>query len=405
MQSLIGQALGPYQLVEEVGRGGMAIVYKAYQPALDRMVALKVLPPYFQHDPIFRDRFRREARAAKGLDHPNIVHIFDTGEFDGYQFIAMEYVLGEPLSKRLERERGPVFPDFALAIVEQIASALDYAHAHGVIHRDVKPSNVLVSPDLRAVLTDFGIARAAENVAVTRTGMVVGTPEYMSPEHAEGKPIDGRADLYALGVVTYQMLTGRVPFTGLTPAVVMHQIIFNPPPSPSKYNPALTHPVEQVLVRSLAKDPATRFQTGADMAEALRTALGIQRRPAPAARASAPPLVVPANVPNAAVVTPPPTPLPAPLQQPQIEMYGGCQPAVALAPARVAESAPAPDTALGAVSFPWVTLGCLMLVALGMLIAALIVFGGPAWNQFQGMAPALPPTPMILTTPTRVPVQ
>jgi serine/threonine protein kinase len=197
MSEPIARTIGPYRIVGELGRGGMAVVYKAWQPALERYVALKVLPEYFQHDPEFLARFHREAKAAARLSHPNIVHIYDTGEAEGLHYIAMEYVEGGSLRERLAA--GPLDLDQAWHILAQVAEALDRAHAHGLIHRDIKPANILFTGDGRPKVTDFGIAQAAGGTHLTRSGMILGTPEYMAPEQAMGESVDYRADLYYAG--------------------------------------------------------------------------------------------------------------------------------------------------------------------------------------------------------------
>ena len=211
MQDLQGRLLGRYQVVEELGRGGMGVVYRAYQPSLNRHVAIKVLPPQLSLDQQLVGRFQREARAAANLRHPNIVVIYDVGEEKGIHYIVMEYLEGRTL-KQLVEEEGPLHPKRAAHIVEQVAAALDYAHQRGFVHRDVKPANIFVGPGDHVTLTDFGIAKAAsETQQLTRTGTLMGTPEYMAPEQATGGEVDHRTDLYALGVVLYQMLTGHVP--------------------------------------------------------------------------------------------------------------------------------------------------------------------------------------------------
>ncbi len=238
--SMIGQTIGAYQIVEELGRGGMAVVYKAFQPSLNRYVALKVLPDYFQHDPEFVARFKQEAQAAAQLSHPNIVVIYDVGEEAGVHYIAMEYLEGGSLHDRLDQAAAQGWtynPQEALSVVEQVGSALDYAHSRGLIHRDIKPANILFDAGGRPKVTDFGIARAADTARLTRTGVLLGTPEYMSPEQASGGQIDQRSDLYALGVMAYEMLTGRVPFQSDTPHATLHAVVYEAPPPPRQINP------------------------------------------------------------------------------------------------------------------------------------------------------------------------
>jgi serine/threonine protein kinase len=271
MAGLQNRMLGPYQIVQELGRGGMAVVYKAWQPSLERFVALKVLPEYFQHDPEFLARFDREAKAAARLSHPNIIIIHDTGTVDGVHYIAMEYVEGGSLRDRLAS--GPLSLKETQSILAQVASALDYAHDRGLIHRDIKPANILFTSDGRPKVSDFGIARASDATHLTRTGVLMGTPEYMAPEQAEGRPVDHRTDLYALGVLLYEMLTGRAPFQGTTPHATLHAVIYEPPPPPHQIMPGLSPAVEAVVLKAIAKQPEKRFQLGADMASALARAL------------------------------------------------------------------------------------------------------------------------------------
>jgi Tol biopolymer transport system component/predicted Ser/Thr protein kinase len=271
--NLMGRTIGNYQIREELGRGGMAVVYRAYQQSLNRYVAIKVLPPQLAFDQEFVERFQREARAAAGLRHPNIVVIHDVGQEEGIYYIVMEYLEGRTLKQVIEQQ-GPLPPKRAGRIIEQVASALDYAHKRGFVHRDVKPANIFVGEGDRVTLTDFGIAKAgAETQHLTRTGMLMGTPEYMSPEQATGGMMDHRTDLYALGVVLYQMLVGRVPFRGTTPHAVLHAVIYEPPPPPRQINPNLPPAIEAVIMKAVAKRPEQRFQRGAEMVAALRAAL------------------------------------------------------------------------------------------------------------------------------------
>jgi serine/threonine protein kinase len=280
--NLVGKTLGKYQIVGEIGRGGMAVIYKAWQPSLGRYVALKVLSPFLQKDKDFIARFHREARAAAKLNHPNIVNILDAGEAEGINYIAMEYIDGESLRDILAR--GRLDATTAASIVAQIASALDYAHSQGVVHRDIKPSNILIDRRGRVVLTDFGIARAVGFSRLTQTGALVGTPEYMSPEQAEGLEIDHRTDIYSLGVVLYNMLTGRVPFEGTTPQAVLYGHVHKRPTPPSQLNPRISRDVEAVVLRALAKNKARRYQRAGELASALQAAVAAPWRPPRRAR-------------------------------------------------------------------------------------------------------------------------
>ncbi len=314
--SMIGQTIGAYQIVGELGRGGMAVVYKAFQPSLNRYVALKVLPDYFQHDPEFVARFKQEAQAAAQLSHPNVVVIYDVGEDAGVHYIAMEYLEGGSLSDRLEQAAAQGWaynPQEALSVVEQVGSALDYAHSRNLVHRDIKPANILFDANGRPKVTDFGIARAGDLARLTRTGVLMGTPEYMSPEQASGGQVDPRSDLYALGVMAYEMLTGRVPFQSDTPHATLHAVVYEQPPAPRQVNPGLSQAVEAVLLQALAKQPEARFQRGAALAGALKAALSGQTPswaavapPAPATAFAAPQGRSAGSTPPRQPVTPPP---------------------------------------------------------------------------------------------------
>jgi len=266
-KATLGQ-LDKYTLLAEIGSGGFSTVYKAHDPSLDRNVALKVLLPHLTRDASVLERFRQEARQAARLKHPNIVTIYEVGEADGRFYIAMEYLDGQPLSQLIE-SAGSLPPLRAVAIVRQVGAAMDYAHTEGLIHRDVKPSNIVVGKDDQATLTDFGLVKYAGGGGVTTTGVVLGTPEYMSPEQVLGQEVDARTDLYTLGVVIYQMLTGRVPFEGTTPFAVQKGHTEMLPPDPRQLNPALGEHIAEVLLKSLAKRPDERYQSGADFTSAL----------------------------------------------------------------------------------------------------------------------------------------
>ncbi len=280
---LVGRTLGNYQILEEIGRGGMAIVYRAYQPSLNRQVAIKVLPPHFTFDRQFVERFLREAQAAASLRHPNIVVVHDVAEQNGLYYIVMEYLQGQTLRQLIERE-GPLSPARVARMVERIASALDYAHQRGFVHRDVKPGNIFVGADDHPTLTDFGIAKAASGTQLTRSGMLIGTPEYMSPEQAQGEQVDRSTDIYALGIVVYQMLSGQVPFGGTTPHAILYKQINESPPPLRALQPGLPRALEGALARALAKDPRARYPNAEAFAKALAgTVTSLQPAP-PATR-------------------------------------------------------------------------------------------------------------------------
>jgi hypothetical protein len=248
----------------------MATVYKAHQIALDRLVALKVLPAFFAEEPGFRERFQREAITVAQLRHPNILTIFDYGEENGVAFIVTEYVDGGTLSGRLGE---PVAVDEVCDLLGPVASALDYAHERGVIHRDVKPSNILIAADGAPILADFGLAQMMGSLPrLTQTGTLAGTPEYMAPEYAGGEPAGPATDQYSLAIVAYEMLTGRVPFSADTPLAVLLAQTDRPLPPPRSINPALNERVETVLMRALAKRPLDRYPSVSEFISELRAA-------------------------------------------------------------------------------------------------------------------------------------
>jgi hypothetical protein len=258
----------------------MGQVFLGYDAMLERQVAIKVLAPHLVWETGFVERFLREARAAARLKHSSIVTIYDVGQEETKYYIVMEYLEGPTLAQ-LIAQRGPQSSKVALPILGQLAGALDYAHSFGLIHRDVKPGNVIVSPSGHVTLTDFGVARAAQESRLTSTGSLVGTPQYMSPEHAQGEEVDFRSDIYSLGVVAYELLTGRTPFGATTPHAVLHQLIYDPPPPIHKLRPDLPPPLEQVMATVLAKDPANRYQSAGEFVRALGQATSMQTGPGP----------------------------------------------------------------------------------------------------------------------------
>ncbi|HEV2476283.1 MAG TPA: serine/threonine-protein kinase, partial [Candidatus Dormibacteraeota bacterium] len=252
-----GITLGPYRVMERLGRGGMAAVYRAYHPALDRYVAIKVLPDFFADDPGYRERFQQEARSVAKLKHPNILEVFDYGYEDGTAYLVLELVEGGTLADRVGR---PMELQEVVRLVEQIASALDHAHVHGVLHRDIKPSNILIHNDGTPVLADFGLSRMVGQLRrLTSSGTVMGTPEYMSPEQAADEPMGPASDLYSLAIVAYEMLTGRVPFECDTPAATLLSHVTKPMPAALELKGELSAHVEEVLRKALAKRPEDRY--------------------------------------------------------------------------------------------------------------------------------------------------
>ncbi len=275
LDPLISRTLGRYLIQAEIGRGGMARVYRALDTVLQRPVALKVLQPSLSADPEFSRRFEREAVTAANVRHPAIVTIYDVGEADQLRYIAMEYIAGRTLMEVLQ-ERGRLGLPLTIAVLEPVAQALDYAHQQGMVHRDIKPHNIMVDIDGRVLLTDFGIAIGQNEPGerLTRTGVFMGTPEYISPEQAQSQPLTGHSDLYSLAVVAYEMLSGQVPFGGGTAQQIMAHAYHAPPPFTTMDS---TQPPElnDVFNRALAKDPNHRFVSASTLVDALR---GIARR-------------------------------------------------------------------------------------------------------------------------------
>lgn len=257
----VGQVVGPYEILRELGRGGMGVVYKAHETSLNRMVALKILPPHLAADPVFTERFAREARSAASLIHPNVVTIHAIGAESGKHFIAMEYVKGRTLSE-LVRQSGSLSPDRALGIVLQTCDALRAAHKRGLVHRDIKPQNIMMDDAGRVKVMDFGLAKATTSESnLTAAGAMIGTPLYMSPEQCEGQPADPRSDIYSLGVVLFEMLTGRVPFEASTPLAIMRQIVEQPFPDVRRLCPTVSDDVAAILGRMTARNVKRRYQS------------------------------------------------------------------------------------------------------------------------------------------------
>jgi len=263
--------LGRYEIIGELGQGAMGIVYKAKDPLIDRTVAIKTislnLPPEEKEE--YEARFYQEARAAGRLSHPNIVTIYDVGKSGDIAYIAMEFLQGRELRDILDEY--PLLPiDQVLDIVVQVAQGLAYAHEHGIVHRDVKPANIMIVRDGHAKITDFGIARMASSSIRTQTGMVLGSPKHMSPEQITGKPIDQRTDIFSLGVMLYEMLAGQVPFNGENINTIMYQILNAAPPPLNTLNPAVPDALNLIVAKALAKSPDDRYRNAREFADALR---------------------------------------------------------------------------------------------------------------------------------------
>jgi serine/threonine protein kinase len=347
-----GVRLGAYQILGELGRGGMATVYRAYQPTLEREVALKVLPDFLVEQPGFKARFHREAVAVARLQHPNILSVFDHGEQDGVTYIVSEYVEGGTLAARLG---APIQLDYCVRLLRPVADALDYAHSEGVVHRDVKPSNILLDRRGVPILSDFGLARVAESAEserLTQTGAMVGTPTYMAPEQCAGQEAGPPADIYALGVIAFEMITGRVPFNAPTPLGVIAAHQMTPPPSPRKLNPSLPESVVLPILTCLAKDPRQRQETATEFIEqlAIAVAASASQYPltpppmtpqSPAPSGMQPPMTPSPSYPATPTYVAPMTPAPPPGPATPYPVYTAPAPAYTPAPPTPAPYAPA----------------------------------------------------------------
>jgi serine/threonine-protein kinase len=286
-----GMTFGHYRLLGLLGKGGMGVVYRAEHEHLARVVALKLLTPQLAESAGFRERFQREARLAASLDHPNVVAVYDAGESNGTLYLAMRFVDGTDLASVLARE-GKLDPDRAASVATEVAAALDAAHARGLVHRDVKPANVMIDSE-RCYLTDFGLTKPfeAETTALTAAGQFLGTLDYVAPEQIDGRQVDGRVDVYALGCMLHECLTGSRPFPRETAVAVMYAHLHEPPPRPSELRPGLPTAIDAVIAKAMSKDRDDRYPTCGQLAAAAREAL-------------APPTV------------PTPTPMPAPAPAP-----------------------------------------------------------------------------------------
>jgi serine/threonine-protein kinase len=267
-----GQQLDRYLLESEIGTGGMGIVYRAQHQLLGTWVALKVLDPRLASDVRFVQRFAIEAQTAARLQHPNIVKVFDVGQAEGWYFIVMEFLDGAPLDRWL-RERQRCSLQEAAGIIGQVAAALDHAHAYNLVHRDVKPANIMLRSDGHATLMDFGLVRAGDGIGLTLQNQVLGTPEYMSPEQAQGQRATKYSDIYALGIVAYKLITGAVPFSGNTPVSTMRMHIDQALPPLHRFSPDAPAALEPVIAQALAKQPTQRFQRAGEFAQRLQQAI------------------------------------------------------------------------------------------------------------------------------------
>lgn len=276
-QALIGQQIGDYRVQTHLARGGMADVYLAQDTSLGRQVVLKIMLPMLAENSDFVERFQREARTTANLNHPNIIHIYQTGQLpEGRPYIAMQYVSGGTLEERLAQQAASqqhLPTATALRLMRHTAEALATAHSNGIVHRDFKPSNILLQPDGTPILTDLGIAMTQDTTRLTHTGSVMGTPHYMSPEQASGQPLDGRSDLYSLGIILYEMLAGQPPFVADSPLAVLHKHIYEPPPALELFRPDLTAVTHTIIDRCLQKEAANRYANAGELVAALSQAL------------------------------------------------------------------------------------------------------------------------------------
>jgi predicted Ser/Thr protein kinase len=288
-EDLVGRKIGNYEILREIGRGGMGVVYEAHEQSLQRVVALKTLAPHLAEDEVFVKRFFREARAAARLSHPNTVHIYAVGEDSGVHFLAMEYVKGDTLGPYI-RERGRLSVREACDIARQVALALKEAHDHGIVHRDIKPQNILIDEAGRVRVMDFGLAKGVHaGTSLTQEGTVVGTPAYMSPEQVQGQTVDGRSDVYSLGVTLFEMLAGKPPFEADTPMSLMYQIVRRPVPDLTGMNPEVPQALADIVAQMTAKAAGERHQSAGQVVDELAGFAGSDVTvPAPAASLPSP---------------------------------------------------------------------------------------------------------------------
>lgn len=386
MPFVIGESVGPYRILEQLGQGGMATVFKAYHAALDRHVALKVLHPAFMEDPNFLARFQREARLVAKLEHPYIVPVYDYAEHERRPYLVMKFIEGETLKARLGR--GPLTSQEIADVVDVVGAALTYAHTQGVLHRDIKPSNVLIATDGQIYLADFGLARIAQaGESTLSSDVVMGTPQYISPEQAMGKKdLNEGTDIYSFGIMLYEMVVGQVPFSADTPFSIIHDHIYSPLPLPRAINKNVPESVERVLLKALAKERGDRFADVGSMVSAFKQAWETAGVPMQGTAITLPPHTVRAAgkaTAKRAEVTPPPT--------------------------RVAVVEPAGATVVGKEPrkkrspWPFVAAGILVLLCCGFLLAARQGGFFPPPDKPTATAPA--PTAILSTESPKTPAQ
>ncbi len=390
-EGLVGKTFGKYRIVEQLGRGGMAEVYKAYQPGLDRYVAVKVMHSFLADDKDFLARFQREAKLVASMRHPNIVQVHDFDVEGGLYYMVMEFIDGETLKTRLQNleERNQWLSiDEGVRIILAVGSALKYAHRLGMVHRDVKPANVMVDKQGNVILTDFGIAKifaGGSQTQLTATGALVGTPSYMSPEQGMGQPGDERSDIYSLGVMLYQLVTGRLPFEADTPLAVVIKHINDPLPMPRAVNPDVPEAVERVILKTMAKNPDERYQHVGEMLNDLKRALGMSLDETPTDTMRARVLPAGATVVSTGAITPFPTPARgAPISGPTVVSPQAPVSAVGTAPAKAGPS----PLLIGA--------GAILVVAIAAIVVAFVAFGG----KFFGRVSSTPTAPAVVSNPT-----
>jgi beta-lactam-binding protein with PASTA domain/predicted Ser/Thr protein kinase len=363
-----------YKISAHLGSGGMAEVYCAKDLQLGRNVALKILHERFATDEEFVERFKREASSAAGLAHQHVVAVYDRGEWEGTSYIAMEFVSGRTL-KQLVVEEGPLDPQRAVDLTVQVLRAARFAHRRGIIHRDFKPQNVIVDDDGRAKVTDFGIARAGAS-DMTQTGSILGTAQYLSPEQAQGHAVGARSDLYSIGIILYELLTGRVPFEAESAVTIALKQVSEAPVPPSELNPRVTPELEAVVLRALAKEPRDRFADADEFIAALDAAAS--RIPSPraiaAAEAAAAGLPTAAAIGGGVMAPPPPPPAAAPLPPPAVNPPTGVYPArEQIVPPPLPPAAPVRPVGRGPRKrWPWILLGGLALLGLVVLLVSVL---------------------------------